>query len=177
MGRIEVERLDSCETRVKLEPPTSKSHPLHQRFFDELDRVLAGLSALPPRIPATRQSPDETMQAKVVFQPPKNMVIQTRSGGSANIRREPHIAKNVITSLPSGTEISALEKMGDWYHIVFGSGQKAWAHKIVLKEGGEGWKASEKTFEPISPGSTPKSVENRKEKSSWEPTHLFNSQS
>ena len=97
------------------------------------------------------------------------MVIQTRSGGSANIRREPHIAKNVITSLPSGTEISALEKMGDWYHIVFGSGQKAWAHKIVLKEGGEGWKAPVKTFEPISPRSTPKSVENRKEKSSWEP--------
>jgi hypothetical protein len=177
MGRIEVERLDSCETRVKLEQPTSKSPPLHQRFFDELDRVLAGLSPVPPRTPMTPQPEDDTTRANVVFQPPKNMVIETRSGGSANVRREPRKAKNVITSLPSGTEISALEKMGDWYHIVFGSGQKAWAHKIVLKEGGEGWKAPVKTFESISPKYTPESVEDKKEKPSWEPITTSSSKS
>ncbi len=119
MGKIEVKRLDSCETRVMLEPQASKSHPLNQRFFYELDRVLAGLSPAPPS-----RSTEEF---------PKKMVIQTKSGGTANIRSDPRIGKNIIAKLPCGTEVSAFEKKGDWYHIVFGSGQRAWAHKIVLK--------------------------------------------
>lgn len=130
MGSIEVKRLGSCETRVTLLQQASKSHPLQQTFFDELDRVLVGLPAvLPPPTPPPDDSP------VAVFLPPKSMFIAVKGGGTGNIRSSARIERNVISKLPAGTPVSAYKRKGKWYHISFGENRKGWAHEVILKEG------------------------------------------
>lgn len=128
MGRIEVKRLSSCETHITLSPQTSKAHPLQQRFFDELDRVLCGLPVVPP--PPPPPPPDDR-----VFLPPKSMFIKVKGGGTGNIRSSPRIGYNIIRKLPTGTPVSAYKQKGKWYHISFGKNKKGWAHEVILKEG------------------------------------------
>ena len=156
-GPIEVKKLGSCETRVTLLPQASKEHPLHQRFFVELDLVLLG-SVTPPPPPR---------KGEEIFLPPKPMFIKVKGGGKGNIRSGPSTNRSIIARLPTGTPVSAYKREGAWYRIAFGGNRKGWAHQIILKAGAPKRTVPVKKPLPgqnIGPKKTPV-----KEEPKWEP--------
>jgi len=83
-------------------------------------------AALPPPV-----EPKVEPKPAIIEKPPVTFLITT---SACNVRSEPNVESQVVTTLKKGVKVEKLDQMGNWCNVKLHSGKIGWIHKDLVKE-------------------------------------------